>query len=80
MALAEPVPVGGGIERLHEAIAELPEKMRFCLQLRIYQERSYDEIGELLGISTGTVGAHINEAKRRLTEALLGQEGRGQEN
>lgn len=61
-------------ERLRTAIATLPEKMRFCLQLRLYQERSYNEIASLLRISPGTVGAHINEAKRRLSQILLAQE------
>jgi DNA-directed RNA polymerase specialized sigma24 family protein len=38
--------------------------------MRLYQERSYTEIAGALRISVGTVGAHINEAKRRLTELL----------
>jgi RNA polymerase sigma-70 factor (ECF subfamily) len=61
-------------ERLREAIETLPEKMKLCLQMRLYQERSYDEIAEALRISAGTVGAHISEAKRRLTELLRAQE------
>jgi RNA polymerase sigma-70 factor (ECF subfamily) len=61
-------------ERLRAAIAALPEKMRFCLELRLYQEGSYNEIASLLRISPGTVGAHINEAKRRLSRVLLAQE------
>jgi DNA-directed RNA polymerase specialized sigma24 family protein len=48
--------------------------MKLCLQMRLYQERSYDEIAEALRISAGTVGAHISEAKRRLTELLRAQE------
>lgn len=61
-------------EHLREAIETLPEQMRFCLQMRLYQDRSYAEIAAALRISSGTVGAHINEAKRRLTELLRAEE------
>lgn len=57
-------------EALREAVDELPEKMRECMQLRLYQQRPYREIAEILRISIETVKAHLFQGRKRLREHL----------
>jgi RNA polymerase sigma-70 factor (ECF subfamily) len=55
---------------LREAIAELSPKQRLCMELRVYQERSVQEIATALRISPETVKAHLFQARHRLSEKL----------
>ena len=55
---------------LREAIEKLPEQMRKCLMLRVYQEMKYREIAALLRLSPETVKVHLFQARRRLREDL----------
>lgn len=54
------------IEQIRNAVGELPEQMRKCMQLRVFQDLSYEEIATLLRISAQTVKAHLFQARRRL--------------
>jgi RNA polymerase sigma-70 factor (ECF subfamily) len=60
-----------GIWRTLEA---LPHKQREILVLRDYQDLSYAEIAETLGIPIGTVMSRLHGARKRLREALQEQE------
>lgn len=55
---------------LREAIERLPDQMRKCLMLRVYQDLKYREIAAVLRLSTETVKAHLFQARRRLQEEL----------
>lgn len=55
---------------LAEAIRGLPDQMRKCLMLRVYQDLKYREIAVMMGLSTETVKAHLFQARRRLQEEL----------
>lgn len=55
---------------LREAVGRLPEQMRRCLMLRVYQEMKYREIATLLRLSPETVKVHLFQARRRLREDL----------
>jgi RNA polymerase sigma-70 factor (ECF subfamily) len=55
---------------LREAIGELPPKQRLCMELRVYQERSMQEIAVALRISPETVKAHLFQARQRLLDKL----------
>jgi len=57
-------------EMVLEEVRKLPPRMRACLELKLYQGRSYKEIAEILGIKIGTVGAALNKAEERLKKAL----------
>ncbi|WP_287128090.1 sigma-70 family RNA polymerase sigma factor [Candidatus Cyanaurora vandensis] len=57
-------------EKLHRAIADLPEVFRTTIVLRELEGLSYEEIAECLNISTGTVKSRIARARRRLQEEL----------
>jgi RNA polymerase sigma-70 factor (ECF subfamily) len=57
---------------LRSAVAELPEQMRECLTLRLYQQLSYSEIATIKKISVETVKAHLFRAREKLQEKLAG--------
>jgi len=58
------------LEALKQAIGELAPKQRLCMELRVYQERSVQEIGAALRISPETVKAHLFQARQRLWNKL----------
>lgn len=51
-------------------IGKLNEKYRLMIELRFFEELSYDEIATILGIPLGTVKAQIFRAKELLSEQL----------
>ncbi len=55
---------------LRQAVEKLPEQMRRCLILRVYQDMRYREIAGVLRLSPETVKAHLFQARRRLREEL----------
>jgi RNA polymerase sigma-70 factor, ECF subfamily len=57
-------------ERVHEALAALPERQRRALELFYLGGLRYREIADALGIPLGTVKTYISRAKRRLREDL----------
>lgn len=57
-------------ERLRRAVGELPEQMRRCLVLRLYQELQYKEIAAVMQVSIDTVKAHLFQARQRLKDRL----------
>ncbi len=57
-------------QAMRAAIEELPEKMRQCLILRIYHERSYREIATVMNLKINTVKAHLFQAKDKLRDKL----------
>lgn len=63
--------------RVHElqaavrtAVADLPDDYREILMLRYFEEKSYDEIADILKLPPGTVAIRINRAKKKLAEPL----------
>jgi RNA polymerase sigma-70 factor (ECF subfamily) len=56
--------------KVTKALAQLPKAMRNAAVLRYRQDRSYEEIAKLLGVSTNTVKSHLFDARARLTELL----------
>lgn len=58
------------LEALRRAIAELAPKQRLCMELRVFQERSMEEIAAVLRISPETVKAHLFQARQRLWNKL----------
>lgn len=55
---------------LNEAIARLPEKYKRVIRLRHSEEKSYEEIAQLLKLPIGTVKAHIFRAREILYKHL----------
>ena len=57
----------GAIER---AIRALPEKQRMAVVLRRYESKSYEEIGEVLGLTVAAVKSLLFRARTELRTAL----------
>jgi RNA polymerase sigma-70 factor, ECF subfamily len=52
------------------AMEKLPEKYRKVLKLRYFSEKSYEEIGRIIGSPVNTVGTLINRAKKKLASVI----------
>jgi RNA polymerase sigma-70 factor (ECF subfamily) len=64
-------------ERLRRLVASLPEKQRMIVILRYAEDLDPNEIGELLGMSAGTVRSDLHRALALLREKaprVLGEE------
>ncbi|NVI86934.1 RNA polymerase sigma factor [Actinomadura sp. BRA 177] len=70
--VAARVTAGGAGQDLADALARLPRGDRDVLLLVALADLTYEEVGQALGIKTGTVGSRLNRARRRLREALGG--------
>ncbi len=55
---------------LDDALAGLATRDRDALLLHVWEELSYAEVAEALGIPVGTVRSRLNRARRRLRAAL----------
>lgn len=58
------------LEKMREAMRQLPEQMRRCVQLRLVKELSYQEIAAVMGVSVNTVKAHLHQSQKVLREKL----------
>ena len=57
---------------LWTTLEELPDDLRATVMLRYFtRHTTYSEIAAILGIPVGTVRSRLNQAKRRLADALL---------
>jgi RNA polymerase sigma-70 factor (ECF subfamily) len=57
-------------QMVQQAIDDLPEKYRNVIKLRHMQEKSYQEIADVLELPLGTVKAHIFRAREMLYKAM----------
>jgi len=57
---------------VQQLVAELPERQRLVLFLRYYADLDYATIAEALGISSGTVGATLTQARDNLRQLMTG--------
>jgi len=59
-------------ERVAAAMAALPRRMREAVTLHYHEDRSYNEIAEIMNLSVGAVGTLIHRARNRLAQLLEG--------
>jgi RNA polymerase sigma-70 factor (ECF subfamily) len=64
------------LETIQDALANLPVKFREIILLSDLEEMSYQEIGETLGIPTGTVMSRLSRARKAM-RGLLAAKGQG---
>ena len=57
-------------QKVHQALESLPEQMRRCLQLRVVEDLTYQEIASIMGLSQNTVKVHLYQARKILRERL----------
>lgn len=55
---------------LREAIQQLPEQMRRCIELRVLQDLQYQEIAQIMQVSINTVKSHLFQAREQLRKRL----------
>jgi RNA polymerase sigma-70 factor (ECF subfamily) len=67
LAEMEARELGSAIER---AIAALRPEYRSCILLRHVEDRSYEEIAEIMNLPLGTVKTYIHRARAELKDAL----------
>ena len=53
-----------------EAVKELPERYRVCVDLFFFYDRSYQEIEAITGFPVNTVKSHVFRAKKLLKDRL----------
>jgi RNA polymerase sigma-70 factor (ECF subfamily) len=63
-------------QRLSEALGKLSPRQRTVFVLRHYDDRSLEEIGEIVSLEIGTVKAHLARALSKLREELRDLYGR----
>jgi RNA polymerase sigma-70 factor (ECF subfamily) len=57
-------------EYIIAALNKLDEKYKDILLLRFFEEKSYEEIADILKIPAGTVAVRINRAKKQLQKTI----------
>jgi RNA polymerase sigma-70 factor (ECF subfamily) len=55
---------------VREAVKELPEKYRICIDLSFFYDKTYDEIENITGIPVNTIKSHVLRAKKILRDKL----------
>jgi RNA polymerase sigma-70 factor, ECF subfamily len=60
-------------QRLRQALQELPPRYRAVIELRHYQDLSYEEMAETLRVSLSVVKSHLVRARRLLARRLGGR-------
>lgn len=58
-------------EAVTAAIAKLPDELREVIELRHFQDLSYEEIAELLSWPAGTVMSRLYRARKQMRKHLL---------
>lgn len=58
------------ISAVREAVAELPEKYKICVDLFFFYDMPYADIEDVTGISLNTIKSHVFRAKKILREKL----------
>ena len=59
-------------DAVREAITELPERFRICVDLFFFYDRSYQEIEAITGYPVNTIKSHVFRAKKLLRGKLAG--------
>ena len=74
--IAEEMPLDGPFdeERLQTSLNQLPEEFRLVLRMFYFEDCSYREIADRLGVPIGTVMSRLSRGKGYLRSKLLEQE------
>ena len=64
------VRIETGKLKLQEAILQLPEKQRLVFNMKYFDEMKYEEMGEILGTSTGALKASYHHATKKIAAYL----------
>lgn len=64
------VDLADNVRRVDDALGKLPDEKRAIIVMRVYEQMSYQEIAEVLGIPTGTVMSRLNRAREALKDLV----------
>lgn len=67
---AQLVATESEVRRARERLAELPEKQRLAVILRVFEGMSFREVGQAIGSSEGSARVNYHHGIRRLRELL----------
>jgi len=59
------------LEKLDAALKSLPDRQRQVFEMRYYDELSYEDIGQLLGLSEGALKASYHHAAKKVEHYLV---------
>jgi RNA polymerase sigma-70 factor (ECF subfamily) len=69
----DPLFTGDKIEKkLQEAIQRLPTQQRLVFNMKYFDGMKYEEIGEILGLTTGGLKATYHHAVKKITKYITG--------
>jgi len=76
---AEPEDAGraAALRRVRAALAALPERERSLVVLKVYENKSYNEIAEITGLKTGNIGYILHTAMKKLAKIISQNDGGG---
>ncbi len=57
-------------ERILKAIQDLPEEQKTIIELKIYQDLSFEEISQIIGIPVGTAKSRLHYALNKIKNEL----------
>jgi RNA polymerase sigma-70 factor, ECF subfamily len=58
------------LDRIWQAVESLPGQQKECLVLQVVQEKSYEEIAQVMKLSMNTVRNHLRSARENLKRIL----------
>ena len=62
------------VDRLMSEVEKLPEPLREVLMLYYYQDCTYHDLAQRLGVSSATINARLTQARMALREKLIPQD------
>lgn len=68
--VAEPVRGEGDERALRRAVTALPEKQRLAVTLYYFDERTVEEVAEMMGMPVNTVKTHLHRARASLAKEI----------
>ncbi len=57
--------------RLQEAVLELPERQRVVFQMKYFDEMTYEDISEVLGVTVGALKASYHHAVQKIEKRVV---------
>lgn len=57
-------------EKVQKAVASLPEKQRITLILKVYEEKSFEEVAQIMNSPVGTAKANYHHAMENLKKRM----------
>lgn len=68
----EHVEGGREADAVRRAVATLPPRQRETVWLKVFDDRTYREVAEIMGLSEGAVKAHFHQAVSNLRKRMAG--------